>query len=53
MPRGKVCAPPASVPSKGLTGVCSRCKNSEIGAADKKMEENSHALGTGGRKLLE
>ena len=47
MPRGKVCAPPASVPSKGLTGVCSRCKNSEIGAADKKMRRIVHALDTG------
>ena len=53
LPPASPTAPPASVPSKGLTGVCSRCKNSEIGAADKKMEENSLALGTGGRKLLE
>ena len=47
-------APPASTPSKGLTGACSRCKNSEVGAADKKRRKNLHALDTGGaRKLLE
>jgi hypothetical protein len=47
MPRGKVYAPPASTPSKGLTGACSRCKNPEIGAADKKRRKNLHALDTG------
>jgi len=49
---GKVCAPPASVPSKGLTGVCSRCKNSEIGAADKKMRRIVHALDTEGAQCV-
>ena len=53
MPPGKVYAPPPSTPSKGLTGPCFRCKNFEIGAADKKMEEKSPRVRHGGGQLLE
>ena len=49
---GKVYLPPASTPSKGLAGACSRCKISEIWAADKKMEEESPRFRHGGRILL-
>jgi len=52
MPPGKVYTPPASMPSKGLTGACFRCKNPEIGAADKKRRKNLHALGTGGAQRV-
>ena len=38
---------PSASPVETLSG-----KNSEIGAADKKMEENSHALGTEGAQIV-